>query len=186
MGDHLRQIGIQRGREMRSLALIASSFAALLLSSSIVRADGSDAKYVAPPPFSWTGMYLGLPFRRSLWVSDLLRPVRAFAVRGQGADARRIVRHSGGCKWPVRIDRVWHRARPQRVAISTAPTPVAFSAASAGPIASAERSGARHGELRSGHRRLRWVIIFSSEKPSLVLKASMALPMLAVDFPAPT
>src|SRR6185369_9028878 len=49
----------RRGREMRSPALITSSLAALLLSTSLARADGYDAKYVGAPPFSWTGMYLG-------------------------------------------------------------------------------------------------------------------------------
>src|SRR6185436_10765538 len=111
VGDHLRQIGIQRGREMRSPALIASSFAALLLTSSIARADGSDAKYVAPPPFSWTGMYLGYhsgaafgsatfsdPFGPSLFGDKVRTPGGLFGIQA-GANGQ-----SGSTVFGIELD----------------------------------------------------------------------------------
>lgn len=45
---------------MRCSALLAgASFSALILTSTLVRADGYEPRYAGLPPFSWTGLYVG-------------------------------------------------------------------------------------------------------------------------------
>ncbi len=43
----------------RSVLLAGVSLSTLVLTSSLARADGYDRRYVGPPPFSWSGWYIG-------------------------------------------------------------------------------------------------------------------------------
>src|SRR5215467_14772770 len=43
-----------------SVLLVGVSFVAMALTPSLAAADGYESRYAGPPPFSWTGMYLGI------------------------------------------------------------------------------------------------------------------------------
>jgi len=43
----------------RSFLLAGVSLSALILTATLVRADGYQPRYAGPPPFSWTGLYIG-------------------------------------------------------------------------------------------------------------------------------
>jgi opacity protein-like surface antigen len=60
---------------MRRLALLAGvSLSALVVTSTLARADGYQTRYVGPPPFSWTGLYLGAHLGGALDTSNISDP----------------------------------------------------------------------------------------------------------------